>query len=413
MICSKYMLKYSALGKLLGNNVKKNLGKYWISSAFNAVNDNANKKTGWSVPAGKGSAKLKRSPIAVNYLGTVADFKPNPFISQKQDAQRWDAFQKHIQANDKVLRRAIDILSQSDTGRYLLNELNKNGYSILFDARRTGMSGAGGLCDSNNKQIILSHDTDPYYVALVLGHEAVHAAQSANKNLFPSSLHRPEEGIKLSFAIEADAYAQQTQIAMELAHGSPKGPKNQITYKQPLFQMRRRFPQIVKSAESTFRDYEALTDGRVVSAAFRAFYDNPNLRSFYEDSHMRWAGHFAPKLLNTMMERKRNFSKFADFDYVKKCLTHMGKPYLKNAVQEIDFHMDKYSGVTPETNAKLDAFYQEHKPKARPRQKKEYGVYVKDSAAWVLGWKTRTGSIIVKDKKNKPPTKPPMRPPAA
>lgn len=391
--------------------MNKNKQKFWISSVFNAVNDNQSLGNDWVISAGKQQKKLKRPPVKVNYLGSIADYEPDPLADPKVNQQNEAYFKQYITNNDRVLKQAIDILSQSRTGRYLLEEMTKEGYRIAFDDRRTGAHGAGGLCDAANKLLALRSEKDPYYVALVIGHEAVHALQNAKSDIFPSSLHKPEEGIKLSFAIEADAYAQQVQMALELSYGDSKGPANQIKYDQPLQQMRKRFPDIVKAAEKSFMDAKDLESGLVCAAAFEAFYENPRLRTFYEDAHIQWANMYAPRLMQNKTQQKRNFSKSVKSQHVKSHLLHLGKPYVENVFPKLDLNDEKHSGLSKETCAEVQTFYQSFKPNARPPKLKQFGVHMKDAVSWVLGWSSKTGSVVVKNKNNTPPAKPPLRPP--
>lgn len=360
----------------------------------------------WSVEVpGQGRA---RPPVAINFSGTVIQEKTDPFASAAQKEQRAQKNQKRIEKNKAVLDRAIFILSQSATGRSLLEDMTKEGYKIVFDDRRTGERGASGLCDSSSKTILLHGHDNPEYLALLLGHEAVHALQSSRHDLFPSSRHKPEAGIKISFAIEADAYAQQTQIALELGYGDPAGPADQVRFSGPVLQMRERFPDLVKAAKKTMQTEDALQNGATVAAAFQAFYDNFYLRTFYEDSHMDWATLYAPKIKSGFPWLQKNFTKDVDSNWLKARIQHKGIAYLERHAPHLDFSDARHAGVTAETGLKLKAFYQEHLPKEPPPAPKLFGVYMKDATSWVLGLSSTIHMVI---SGGKPPDKPPLRPP--
>lgn len=397
--------------------MKEDRKKNWLSNFFNALNDNqpggnkpSNADKDWSIPVGQKGDKLARRPVSVNFLGTVTQFTENPSLGKEENEKHKKALENEAQENAETLKEAINILSQSSTGRYLMEEMTKNGYKIVFDDRRTGSRGAGGLCDSENKLLILRSSDDPEYVALVLGHESVHALQNSKYNMFPSSRHKPEAGIRLSFAIEADAYAQQTQIALELAYGDPTGPKNQVTFDGPLHQMRKRFPGIVEAAEKAMADKDAMNNGASVAAAFEKFYEDPRLRTFYEDAHTEWAGRYAPMLFSGAGKKFRHFSEDVDSDWIKENLNHRGRAYLKEHTPNINFDDEKHAGLTDVTREKIEDFYKAWLSDQGEPNLKAYGTHMKDAVAWVLGLIGEGGAIIVKDNKE-PPVKPPLRPP--
>ena len=301
----------------------------------------------------------------------------------------------------------MEILSQSPTGRDVLEQMTKEGYRIVFDDRRTGDRGAGGLCDPADKLIILRGHDNPEYLALLLGHESVHAVQNTRHDLFPSTRHKPEVGIKMSFAIEADAYAQQSQIALELAYGDPDGPEDQLRMQGPLLQMRERFPDIIAAAEKVLISEEAMQNGKTVAAAFEAFYDNFYLRTFYEEAHIEWANTYAPKLKGTFPWLQRHFSKDTDSQWIKDRIQHRGKSYLNDHLPHMSFDDTRHSGLTEVTGKKVQRFYAEHM-KDKPPVLKVFGVHMRGAAEVVQGL---TASIHAIWKESDDPAKPALRAP--
>jgi hypothetical protein len=319
-----------------------------------------------------------RPPVPVNFGGTrFPAGKDNPAVADH---------------NRRVLEQAIFVLSQSPTGRDLLQRITAAGYTLCFDNNLTDSRGAGGLCDGVQKAIILHGQGNPEYLAVLIGHEAVHAMQNTTHELFPSSDHRPEEGIKLSFAIEADAYAQQTQIALELFYGDPQAPAGHQRFEQPLIQMRRRFPDIVRAAERAMIDDRALQDGRTVTAAFEAFYDNQDLRTFYEDSHIIWAEGVVPRDGRTTL--RRHFNQAADPDWIKKSLRHRGKPYLMQHAKKMNLSDKRYSGVSEKTARRIEKFYREHL-RREPPVLKIFGYHMDDAAGRIFGRGSGTGGRVL------------------
>lgn len=364
------------------------------------------KYAAWSVAVeGEGRA---RPPVAVRFAGTVVHEKEDPFASDEKKAFRARRLKKKNDKNEETLKKAIFILSQSPTGRALLEDMTKAGYTIVFDNRHTDKHGASGLCDPNNKKIFLHTHDNAEYLALLLGHESVHAIQNTRQNLFPNSHHTPQEGIKVSFAIEADAYAQQTQIALELSYGDPDGPPDQIRFKEPVRQMRERFPDIVLAAERVMYTDVSLQNGATVAAAFQAFYDNFYLRTFYEDSHIEWVNSYAPKTKSILPWLQKHFTKDADSDWIKKNIQHKGVPYLEKHMPHLNFNDARYAGVSEKTAERVEKFYEEFFPKEKPPALKVYGMHMKDAVSWVLGLKTSVHMIITRGKE---PVQPPRRPP--
>lgn len=326
------------------------------------------------------SKHLARPPVAVNFAGTVAHEKPDPFSPAEQLRLRAEEMQRQLKHNAAVLEKAVFILSQSPTGRSLLEEMTREGYKIVFDDRRTGERGAGGLCDPNDKMIILHAHNDAEYLALLLGHEAVHAVQNTRHDLFPSTRHRPETGIQLSFAIEADAYAQQMQIALELSCGDPEGPPDQIRFQEPLRQMQKRFPDILKAATDAMQKKDALKNGATVAAAFQAFYDNFYLRTFYEESHMEWANLCAPKIKGSFPWLQKHFTKNIDSAWLKDRIQHKGVAYLNIHAPELDLDDARHAGLTAKTVELIKTFYKKFLPRETPPVLKQFGSYIKDTS---------------------------------
>lgn len=365
-----------------------------------------NDRGDWTVEVkGEGYA---RPAVKVDFAGTVVTEKPDPFATPLQRARRQKQLDAETERNAKVVEQAVFILSQSPTGRDVLEQMTKEGYRIVFDDRRTGDRGAGGLCDPTDKLIILRGHDNPEYLALLLGHEAVHAVQNTRHDLFPSTRHKPETGIKLSFAIEADAYAQQSQIALELAYGDPLGPKDQVRYQGPLLQMRERFPDIIKAAERVLLDDKALQNGATVAAAFEAFYDNFYLRTFYEDSHIEWADTYAPKLKGSFPWLQRHFSKDVDSQWIKDRIQHRGKAYLNDHLPHMTFDDARHSGLSDVTGGRVRNFYKNHMKGGEAPALKRFGVHMRDAADMVLGI---TASVHAVFKDSDDPSKPTLRVP--
>ena len=344
----------------------------------------------WTVQTADGWA---RPPVKVDFIGTIVTEKPDPYASKAARERRQKQIDAEADQNAKCLDDAIFILSQSPTGRDVMEQLTKEGYRIVFDDRRTGDRGAGGLCDPSEKLIILHGHDNPEYLALLLGHESVHAVQNSRHDLFPSTRHKPEVGIKMSFAIEADAYAQQSQIALELAYGDPEGPKDQMRMQGPLQQMRERFPDIIRAAERVLIDDKSMQNGATVAAAFEAFYDNFYLRTFYEDAHIDWANAYAPKLKGSFPWLQRHFSKDTDSQWIKDRIQHKGKSYLNDHLPHMTFDDARHSGLTDTTAKKVQKFYKNHVKGDAP-ELKQFGIHMRGAIEVVQGLTTNFHAVF-------------------
>ncbi len=371
----------------------------------NALSKKFNKNN-WSVPAGKNKKFLARPKVKVNFKGTTTKYKISPNANKAQKEWIKQQIATKEKRNKKTFEDALFLLSQSDTGRDILKRMTKAGYVIEFDESRTSSMGAGGLCDPSSKKIILAPTTDAEYLALVIGHEAVHALQYTVNDIFPNSSHTPQTAIKLSFSIEADAYAQQTQIALELAYGSPYGPKNQFKTKGPLQQMRKRFKNIVEAAEKTLTKEENLNNGAAVAAAFEAFFDSITLRSFYEDNHINWINFVAPQIIDKFDELGNNFQSDIKSEEIIKKLKHKGKSYLKEHAPNIDMNDSKHSGLTKTTQKQILKFYKKYMPNSKIPKLKTYGKHINNAKTVIFGHRTGLNVILMnRPNYKKPPNR--------
>lgn len=303
----------------------------------------------WAVRLANG--KIARPALPLDYKG-VADcghLPPRDAAVREDDA-------RHLFAE------AVFILSQSDTGRDVLQRAHDAGYAFVFDDRRLG-NAAGALCDVASKMIVVSSTHDAAYLALTIAHECVHAVQASVHKLQPTMQHRIEDGLKLTFAIEADAFAQQTAVAFELMNGSPKGPADQITFGEPLYQMQQRFASLVRAGRAVNATLKQGEDSsRIAAAVFEAFYDSHSMRSFYEDEHVQYMRARADASPKWMVQGMRAFSRpVPSADIIGK-LMHQGVAYITKHLPRLTLDDARHAGMTAETAAKVRDFYKTHRP---------------------------------------------------
>ena len=289
--------------------------------------------------------------------------------------------------NTATLKAALGLLAHSDTGRDLMVELAKAGYRVQFDDTRTAARGASGLCDPKTKTIVLKSIDDRDTLALLLAHEAVHALQNERADdLLPSARHRPETVFRLAFAIEADAYAQQIQVAFELARSH--------TAQRPLLLMRTRFPALARAADRTLIDQGAgaLHDGRMLASVFSAFYDDFTMRSYYERVHLDFITSFASarkldQLPDAPKGKTRDFNTAASglsdlfrrdmtSDKLKSLLQWRGKAYLQEHRADLDFASPRFGGLSAPTRTGVENFYKTYLPGRKMPALATFGLYV-------------------------------------
>lgn len=295
--------------------------------------------------------------------------------------------------NAATLKAALEVLAHSATGCDLIQALNNAGYKVVFDDARTAERGASGLCEPASKTIVLKSIDDRDALALLLAHEAVHALQHARADdLLPSARHRPETVFRLAFAIEADAYAQQVQVAFELS-------RTQVA-QRPLLLMRSRFTGLVRAGdrilqEAADKDRDlgraAVADGRLMAGLFSAFYDDFSMRTYYERAHLDFITAFAAR--HKLDQYKEEGGARGDFnasangmselfrrdmtgERLKSLLLWRGQPYLKVQRPDLDFGAPRYAGLSAPTRAAVENFYKTYLPGRKMPALSTFGLYV-------------------------------------
>lgn len=197
--------------------------------------------------------------------------------------------------HEDALAAALLILSQSDTGRRLIETARAQGYAIAIDPPVIGGAGsfaeakAQGSADHVEKRINLKGTDDPLALALTLAHEMTHISQIA-KGGAPAivSEYHPLAMLRLLLAMEADARAHEFAVAFELAYAKPGDPEQRLL-----------FPQAIDAALASidnsathmvvghFRpqfpgdDMDAMKEG-MMARVFKTFYAAPAMRRAYE-----------------------------------------------------------------------------------------------------------------------------------
>ena len=82
-----------------------------------------NNRGDWTEPHPEGWA---RKTVAVNFIGTVVHERPDPFATEEQKQKRQHKLDKIAARNERVLNEALFILSQSPTGRDVLERFDRD-----------------------------------------------------------------------------------------------------------------------------------------------------------------------------------------------------------------------------------------------------------------------------------------------
>lgn len=190
---------------------------------------------------------------------------------------------------EAAAEEAIFILSQSETGRRLMQNAIGAGYGVVFvDDPDKNLR---GYVDWEQKLVFLAKETDPRLLALTLGHELAHVSQHVNGGVNINVIKdHPLHTLKKFLAIEADARAYEIIIALELEYPAAAEDRDRIRFggmaqvaatKVDIDVM----PKLVASMVPRLAD-GSLTRDRAMAACFRAFYYDIALRATYENRLM-------------------------------------------------------------------------------------------------------------------------------
>ncbi|MDP2204777.1 MAG: hypothetical protein Q8K65_00565 [Alphaproteobacteria bacterium] len=190
---------------------------------------------------------------------------------------------------EAAAEEAIFILSQSATGRRLMQSAIAADYGVVFiDDPDKNLR---GYVDWEQKLVFLAKQSDPRLLALTLGHELAHVSQRVNGAADINVIKdHPLHALKKFLAIEADARTYEIIIALELEYPAAGEDKNRIRF-DGIAQMAAGkvdidvMPKLLASIVPRLAD-GSLTLDRAMAACFRAFYYDTALRATYENRIM-------------------------------------------------------------------------------------------------------------------------------
>lgn len=171
-------------------------------------------------------------------------------------------------SDDRRAKIIMDMLSESDHGRMIIDWAKEHDVSILFDYQAQGV---GGYYMIGLNTVILNGKKDNISLVTTLAHELRHAWQD-HQNLITSVIHHDTvtDYIRHTKMIEADAFAFGYICGYEI-HGA-----------RGMTALDLRAADFCAGIEDALaEDENALKNGKAYAAAFAAFQDLHSTHAFY------------------------------------------------------------------------------------------------------------------------------------
>ncbi len=345
--------------------------KRFFKHIFNRKAEPAPDTGQWNIPGGKNGKQLMRAPIDTWYGGSEDAETP----SQEREVER-------------KFHKAVHILSQSRTGRYLLQAAIQHDYMILIDDAQCSEDQVYGLCDPVDKTItMICNEADSVEeMAIILAHELTHAMQFSTTQPAPGEEYSIYDDVLICWAREADAVAHELQVACELAMGDPNGPVNQYKNDKCLKNLMAggKYSQkaVQQALELITDNPENLDNGAILTVGFEYFYTDHQLKKSYEAGVMGFyrakmhRNDNKPKNLWTRMKEAvdtyrldrelkpafnmvahKEFSKEISNKELRKSQVHMGSSYLDKHLPDFNFRDIDHGAVSAKTKQKMIEFY--------------------------------------------------------
>lgn len=262
-------------------------------------------------------------------------------------------------ANLNLVETALLILSQSKTGRALLQAAKKDDYLIVVNPAVVGGAGkeheadAQASADVENRLINLRCNADPLTLAMRIAHELAHVTQAQAGLVLGVTRDHPVSAIRQLLAQEADARAYEMKVAIELAKPSPDEPADRLSFPDALDaaaesvgnSFGKRIADKIRDRvmEGTFRAENAML------AIFSAFYSSPGLRAHYEATILSGLQQKTPEELQC----PQSFQRFTSAQDIITALDSRGTYLATAPAHYIDLDDAQMMSASPATAAKL------------------------------------------------------------
>lgn len=262
-----------------------------------------------------------------------------------------------------LIETALLILSQSETGRTLLQAAKDADYLIIANPAVVGGAGAEhendarASADALNRFINLRCNAEPLALAFRIAHELAHVTQF-NQGLELDILGpHPVSALRQLLAMEADARAFEMKVAIDLATVKAGEPANRMVFPDAL-------DVAAESIGNSFgkaiveRIRPKLEDGTLkpetaMLATFRSFYQSISLRAHYEATILNGLG----QKTESELQDPKNFQQWRDADDIIRRLDARGIAYHAAApAGYIDLDSPMMASAHPRTLDALKAF---------------------------------------------------------
>ena len=271
-----------------------------------------------------------------------------PAVDVKLDGNKYE---KH-----RMISLINAIANNSPTGRRILEEAAKEGYSFGFEYQ----PGSYGFCSAEQKVICLNPKTKDSTLVATLVHEARHAQQHTHGIPPQFCTFDIATELKLRRAMEADAQAASAQAALEIRAST----KNEAVWKRFEKTSGNIAKDIEKPTLSASLDSVIANSEKNMRAAFKGWFKNWRTVDAYEQSylysHLFQADKFGEqeKALAYFAEKPFEGS-ISSADILKTiCTTDKGKCYFANDLDIMDREA-AMCGICQDTREAADTFFKE------------------------------------------------------
>lgn len=220
---------------------------------------------------------------------SVAEFTQKPYkrysckqirVAQKNLAKAFKptgASKMSAQEERGLFKRLVNSMNKTEKGRETLVELNKLGYSFVFE-----VGPFGGYCSHENKKIVINPEKRFEHMQAMMVHEGQHAFQKKYEGHLPYREYMNADCVfKFSRAKEADATAHEAAFIYQIRETSPGYFSDEIE--------RGRTP-IRAYAEEMDRTKD---QKKAMQAAFKDFYTSDFYQKFYDKNHKNFIRKYA------------------------------------------------------------------------------------------------------------------------
>lgn len=252
-----------------------------------------------------------------------------------------------LRGHEVLAEEAIFILSQSATGRRLMQTAIAADYGIVF--MNDPDKNLRGYVDNEQRLVFLAPADDVRKLALTLGHELAHVSQTVNGGISINVIKdHPLDALKKFIAIEADARAYEITIALELEY--PQNPAAAFAHMLDIAAQKSdiaTLPALVDKIRPSLPAAPAAD--KIMAACFRAFYYDSALRATYEGKVLTRLEHTAD---TAMADANAYTRRTADDELMQKLDAH-DIAYLAKNKPHTDISDPRLRAVCPRSAARL------------------------------------------------------------